>query len=121
MEIAIWHNPKCTTSRKVLARIEAAGFEPTIHRYLDEPPSPAEIAETLEILGIGPWDLLRTRERELIGEVGLDELSRDEANREEWIRLMSANPRLIERPVVLTGDGRGVLARPPERVDELLG
>ncbi len=121
MEIAIWHNPKCTTSRKVLARIEAAGIEPTIHRYLDDPPSPAEIAETLEILGIGPWDLLRKREKELIGELGLDELPRDDANREEWIRLMSANPRLIERPVVLTGDGRGVLARPPERVDELLG
>ncbi len=97
------------------------GLRPTVHRYLDDPPSPAEIAETLEILGIGPWDLLRKREAELIGELGLDELPRDDANREEWIRLMSANPRLIERPVVLTGDGRGVLARPPERVDELIG
>ncbi len=120
MEIAIWHNPRCSTSRKVLERIEAAGFEPTVHRYLDDPPSPAEIAETLEIIGLAPWELVRFKEP-LATELGLDELGRADGDREEWIRLLSANPRLIERPVVLTGDGRGVLARPPERVDELLG
>lgn len=121
MEIAIWHNPKCSTSRKVLERIRDAGYEPTVHRYLDDPPSPAEIAETLDIIGLDPWELLRKREKDLAAEVGLDELPHDDASREEWIRVMSANPRLIERPVVLTGDGRGVLARPVERVDELLG
>jgi len=121
MAITIWHNPKCSTSRKVLARIEAAGEEPSIRRYLDDPPTPAELTETLEVLGIEPWELLRKREQELIAKVDLDELPRDEADRDEWIRMISANPRLIERPVVLTDDGRGALARPPERVDELLG
>lgn len=120
MEIAIWHNPRCSKSRQALALIEAAGIEPTVRDYLGDPPSPAELAETLTILELEPWELARLGEP-LAKETGLAELARDESAREEWIRIMSANPKLIERPVVLRGDGRGVLGRPPERVAELLG
>ena len=56
----------------------------------------------------------------LAKEVGLDQLPREHGAREDWIRLMSANSKLIERPVVLTDDGRGVIGRPPENVNELL-
>ena len=120
MELAIWHNPRCTKSRQTLALIEAAGVIPTIRLYLEDPPSPAELAETIELLGIEPWELARMGEP-LAQEVGLKDLPRDEHNREEWIRLMSANPKLIERPVVITGDGRAVIGRPPENVEDLLG
>lgn len=121
MEITIWHNPKCTTSRKVLERIEATGVKPTIRLYLDDPPSAIELEAALETIGLEPWELLRRRERDLATDLGLADLSRDADDRDRWITTMSANPRLIERPVVLTGDGRGLLARPPESVDELLG
>jgi arsenate reductase len=56
----------------------------------------------------------------LAAELGLADLARDAATREGWIAILSANPRLIERPVVLADDGRAVLARPPEKVSELL-
>jgi arsenate reductase len=120
MEIAIWHNPRCSKSRETLALIKQAGVEPTVRDYLGDPPSPAELAETLAVLGMEPWELARMGEP-LAKETGLKELARDDSTREEWIRTMSANPKLIERPVVLTGDGRGVVGRPPERVEELLG
>jgi len=120
MELAIWHNPRCSKSRQTLALIEEAGAVPTIRLYLDDPPSPAELAETIELLGIEPWELARMGEP-LAKEIGLEELPREESAREEWIRLMSANPKLIERPVVITGDGRAVIGRPPENVEALFG
>ena len=119
MEIAIWHNPRCSKSRQALELIEGAGIEPTVRRYLEDPPSPAELAETLVVLDLDPWELARLGEP-LAKETGLKDLPRDEHSREEWIRIMCANPKLIERPVVLTGDGRGVVGRPPERVHDLL-
>ena len=119
MALAIWHNPRCTKSRQTLALIEDAGVEPSVRLYLEDPPSPAELAETLQVLGVEPWELARLGEA-LAKETGLKELARDEGSREEWIRIMSANPKLIERPVVLTDDGRGVIGRPPENVNELL-
>jgi arsenate reductase len=120
MELAIWHNPRCTKSRQTLALIEAAGIEPTVRLYLEEPPSPAELAETLTLLGLAPWELARLNEP-LAREIGLNELPRDDDTREEWIRLMSANSKVIERPVVIRDDGRAVVGRPPENVEELLG
>lgn len=119
MELAIWHNPRCSKSRQTLGLIEEAGVEPTVRLYLDDPPSPAEIAETLHVLGIEPWELARLGEP-LAKETGLKDLPREEDSREEWIRILAANPKLIERPVVLTDDGRGVIGRPPENVAELL-
>jgi arsenate reductase len=56
----------------------------------------------------------------LAAELGLTDLARDAATRADWIAILSANPRLIERPVVLADDGRAVIARPPEKVAELL-
>lgn len=119
MALTIWHNPRCTKSRQTLELIEAAGVEPSIRPYLDDPPSPAELAGALRALGIEPWDLARMNEP-LAAELGLGHLARDSSTRDEWIRLLSANPRLIERPVVLGDDGRGVIGRPPENVQGLL-
>ena len=119
MELAIWHNPRCSKSRQTLALIEEAGIEPTVRLYLEEPPSPAELAETLTLLDMAPWEMARLQEP-LAREIGLDDLPRDEDSREEWIRLMSANSKVIERPVVIRDDGRAVVGRPPENVNELL-
>jgi arsenate reductase len=117
--LTIWHNPRCSKSRQTLALFEAAGIEPAVRLYLEDPPSPDELAEALRLLGMEPWELARTKEP-LAAEVGLRELARDESSREEWIRVMSANPKLIERPVVVAGDTRARLGRPPENVTDLL-
>jgi arsenate reductase len=117
--LTIWHNPRCSTCRKTLGLITAAGVEPKVRRYLDEPPSPAELDAALAALGLEPWELVRMKEP-LAAELGLAGLARDAATRDEWIAILSANPRLIERPVVIADDGRAVLARPPENVTELL-
>jgi arsenate reductase len=119
MALTIWHNPNCSTCRKTLARIIDAGVEPDVRRYLDDPPIPAELDSALERRGLEPWELVRMKEP-LAAELGLTDLARDPATRADWIAILSANPRLIERPVVLADDGRAVIARPPEKVAELL-
>jgi arsenate reductase len=119
MALTIWHNPHCTKSRLTLERIEAAGVEPEVRRYLDDPPSPAELEPALRALGIEPWELARMNEP-LAAELGLPDLPRDAPSRDRWIAILSAHPRLIERPGVLADDGRAVIGRPPENVDELL-
>lgn len=115
----IWHNPRCSKSRATLARIEAAGVEPVIRRYLDDAPTTAELADALSRLGIEPWDLVRMGEAVAV-ELSLADWPRDEASRDRWLVAMTTHPSLIERPVVLADDGRAVLGRPPEGVDELL-
>ena len=61
MTVTIWHNPKCATSRKVLASILAEGIEPNVVEYVRNPPSGAEIKAALKEMGIGPRQLLRRR------------------------------------------------------------
>ena len=59
--VTIWHNPKCGTSRKVLAAIRARGIEPDVVEYLEDPPGAAEIRSALKDMGIGPRRLLHRR------------------------------------------------------------
>jgi arsenate reductase (glutaredoxin) len=112
----IWHNPRCSKSRQALALLQEAGVEPRVRRYLDDPPSPAELDDALRRLGLQPWQLARTGEP-VAEELGLAEWPDD---RERWIAALCAHPILIERPVVLADDGRAVLGRPPEAVEALL-
>jgi len=114
--LTIWHNPRCSKSRQTLALIEAAGIEPAVRLYLEDPPSPDELAEALRLLGMEPWELARMGEP-VAGELGLKDLPHERAR---WIELMAANPILIERPILVTGDGRAVLGRPPEAIEALL-
>ena len=115
MAVTIWHNPKCATSRKVLASIRAKGIEPTVVEYLKEPPSAAEIRAVLKEMGIRPRELLRRRGTPY-DELGFDKPKWTDS---ELIAAMAKHPILIERPVVRTGKGTR-LGRPPERVKEIL-
>jgi arsenate reductase len=115
MVVTIWHNPKCATSRKVLASIRAKGIEPTVVEYLKEPPSAAEIRAVLKEMGIRPRELLRRRGTPY-DELGLDNPKWTDS---QLIAAMAKHPILIERPVVRTGKGTR-LGRPPERVKEIL-
>lgn len=110
MKTTIWHNPRCSKSRQTLALLEERGISPAVRLYLDDAPSIAEMTEVLQQLGIKPWELLR-RGEQVFKALGLDKDTADEA----LIKAMSANPILIERPIVIHGGG-AALGRPPESV-----
>ena len=113
-DITIWHNPRCSKSRISLALLTEQGVEPIEVRYLETPPSKAEIKRVLELLGIAPIALMRR------GEAALKalQLSSDSTD-EQLLEAMASHPILIERPVVFR-DNKAVIGRPPENVLELL-
>lgn len=114
MKVSIFHNPRCSKSRQTLALLEGKGIEPEVVEYLTNPPSEAEIEGLLKKLGIGPRDLMRTKEA-VYKELGLSDVSDDR----RLIRAMAENPILIERPIVVKGE-RAAIGRPPESVLDIL-
>jgi arsenate reductase (glutaredoxin) len=115
MAVVIWHNPKCSTSRNVLAMIKAKGIEPEIIEYAKSPPTVADIKAVLKETGLTARDLLRRRGSPY-DDLGLDDPKLTEA---KLIEAMHRHPLLIERPVVRTRKGTR-LCRPAERVNEIL-
>lgn len=113
--VTIFHNPKCSVSRKVLARLRAAGLDPIVVDYLASPPSALRLAELAEKAGLHPRAMIRKREA-VFAELGraLEEYTAAAA-----IAVMAEHPILIERPIVVRGE-RVLVARPPERVEALL-
>lgn len=110
----IYHNPRCSKSRGALALLEERGITPEVVRYLDTPPTREEMAGLLAKLGMRPSELVRRGEDVFRTEYAGRELSED-----EWLDALVTHPVLIERPIVVSGD-RAVVARPPEKVLELL-
>ena len=116
MAVQIWHNPRCSKSRQALQIIEGSGAELEIRRYLDHPPSIAELDRVLKMLGMEPIELARLNEG-VAKEMGLKDKNLD---RKKWLEVMVQHPILIDRPIVITEDGRAVLGRPPEAVKVVL-
>ncbi len=114
MKPVIWHNPRCSKSRKTLELIRAEGFDPDIVEYLNEPPGVDDIEVVLKKLNIEPKELMRKGES-IFKELNLG----SESNWNNLITAMRENPILIERPVVLAGD-KAALGRPPEDVLKIL-
>ena len=112
----IWHNPRCSKSRQTLAIVQEKGIEPTIIKYLESPPTEAQLKDALTLLGIGPRQLLRRGESDY-KELGL---SNPDLTDQEIILAMVTHPKLIERPIVFH-DGKAAIGRPPESVLEILG
>lgn len=110
----IYHNPRCQKSRQTLKILQDAQVDFEIRKYLDDPPSREELQVVLEKLGINPLSLIRKNE-----DLYKNEYKGKDLTNEEWIDVMVAHPRLIERPVVIHGD-QAVIGRPPENVRELL-
>ncbi|WP_442885432.1 arsenate reductase (glutaredoxin) [Amaricoccus sp.] len=114
-EFVIYHNPACGTSRNVLAAIREAGIEPRVVKYLETPPSRAELEALIAAMGIPVRDLLR-RQGTPFAELGLDDPALTDA---ALIDAMMAHPILINRPIVVSP--RGVkLCRPSQAVADLL-
>ncbi len=114
MAVKIYHNPRCSKSRQTLALLQDKGVEPEIIEYLKTPPTTEELTVILGKLGIEARALMRTKEA-VYKELGLADVQDETA----LIAAMSANPTLIERPIVVKG-GAAALGRPPEQVLEIL-
>jgi len=115
MEVAIYHNPACGTSRNVLAALRDAGYEPKVIEYLKAPPDRKTLKVLLKQMGKKVRDILRKRGTPY-EELGLDNPALDE---EALFDAIEKHPILIERPIVVMGE-RAALCRPAETVQELI-
>lgn len=115
MDIIIYHNPDCGTSRNTLGLIRNAGIEPHIIDYLKCPPTRARLEDLIARMGIAPRDLLREKGTPY-AELGLGDPALGDA---ALIDAMMAHPILINRPIVVTPVGVR-LCRPSEAVLDLL-
>jgi arsenate reductase len=115
-KIRIYHNPRCSKSRQTKAILDDRNLDYDVIEYLQHPPSEQELKKILMLLGKTPLDVIRSGEK-LFKELGLSK--QDERNDDEWIRIMVANPKLIERPIVVNGN-RAAMGRPPEAVLDIL-
>ena len=106
MNATIWHNPRCSKSRAALAMLTDAGATVTVVEYLKDPPPRDELARVYARAGIAPRAALRADAPPV-------------ADDDAALDLMARDPATIERPVVQTAKGV-VIARPPERVRDLL-
>jgi arsenate reductase len=109
----IYHNPRCTTSRKTLDLLRDNGIEPDVVQYLKTPPSRAQLVKMIKDAGIDVRTAVRKRESLY------DELNLADASDDELLDAMAEHPILIERPFVVTPKGTR-LARPIDAVREIL-
>lgn len=111
----IFHNPRCSKSRQTLALLEERGIQPEVVRYLETPPTADELKSILALLGKSPRELMRKGEDAYKSLA----LADDSLTDDQLIQAMVENPKLIERPIVLS-NGKAALGRPPESVLAIL-
>lgn len=113
-DLTVWYNPACSKCRTAHALLAERGVDADYVRYLDDAPGRADLEAVLDLLGTDdPRAITRTGEA-LYAELGLAG-----ADRDALLDALAAHPVLIERPIAIRG-GRAVVARPPERILELL-
>lgn len=112
--INILHNSRCSKSREALQYLETQHIEFDIRNYLDEPLSVDEINAVLAKLGLNAKDIIRTNEN-----LWKENFKGKEYTEEELISILSENPKLIQRPIIIKGE-KAVIGRPLENVIELL-
>lgn len=116
MTVTIYHNPRCSKSRETLALLHERGITPNVVAYLEQPPSPEEIRNLLALLGLDDARALMRKGEAEYKELGLADPSLDQ---DALIAAMASHPRLIERPIVVSGQ-QAALGRPPENVLAIL-
>lgn len=110
----IYHNPRCRKSRETLQLLEDAGENVKIVKYLEDPPSEAQLKQLLKQLQLKPMELIRKGES-----LWKEQFKGKSFSEEELIAIMHQNPKLIERPIVVK-NGKAKIGRPPESVKEIL-
>lgn len=111
----LYYNPDCSKSRAALQLLREHGIEPEQVDYRARPPSVDELRELVRLLGVPAGELLRSSDEEARS-LGLDAAT---LSPEAALEAVAAHPRLMQRPILVHGD-RGLIARPPERVLELV-
>ena len=113
-DTSVYFNPSCSKCRTAQGILQERGLDADYIQYLDTPPTLADLRRLMGLLGIeDPRAMMRR------GEAVYDELRLDDADDEQLLAAIVQHPILLERPIVVRGD-RAVIARPPERVLELL-
>ncbi|KEY60297.1 arsenate reductase (glutaredoxin) [Serratia sp. DD3] len=114
--ITLYHNPRCSKSRETLTLLQQQGVEPEVILYLETPPSVAELKTLLQQLGFSSARELMRKKEDTYQEL---KLSDETLSEEQLLAAMVANPKLIERPIVVKGN-QARIGRPPEQVLEII-
>ena len=114
-EFIIYHNPRCSKSRQTLQLLREAGIEPAIVEYLKTPLDKEELVNISQLLGLRPKDFVRKTEKDFKDNHLSERLDDDD----KIIEAMSLFPKIIERPIVVSGD-EAVIGRPPENAQKLI-
>jgi arsenate reductase len=112
--VTIYHNNRCSKSRGACEILKSNGIETQLIEYLKTPPTELEIKDILKKLDMKAADLVRKGE-----EIYKTNFAGREYSEEDWIKILAANPVLIERPIIVNGN-RAVIGRPVEKVLEIL-
>jgi len=112
-EWVLWFDARCSASKRTLELLRERGVEPVLRRFLEEPPTPEELAALVARLGV-PAHAVARRDADEYQALRLS----DRTPHDELLGALAQHPRILERPIVVAG-GRAVVARPPERVLEL--
>lgn len=110
----IYHNPRCSKSREGLQILEKSNEEFEVVKYLDDPLSFQQLTEIIGKIGIQPIELVRKNEK-----IWKDEYKGKDLSKTQIVQAMVDNPKLIERPIVVTEHG-AVIGRPSSEIQDLL-
>ncbi|WEJ84614.1 arsenate reductase (glutaredoxin) [Kluyvera intermedia] len=114
--VTIYHNPRCSKSRETLSLLNDNGIDPDVVLYLETPPDSATLRKLLTMLGMNSARELMRQKEDLYKELNLSD---SQLSEEALIQAMVDNPKLIERPIVVS-NGQARIGRPPEQVLEIV-
>lgn len=114
MSVVIYHNPRCSKSRQTLALLEEKGIQPEVVKYLETPPSVDDLKALFTQLELTDVRAMMRTKEDIYKELDLKS-----ADEETLFSAMAENPKLIERPIVVS-NGKARHGRPPEQVLEIL-
>jgi arsenate reductase (glutaredoxin) len=110
MNLTIYHNSSCSTSRKALDFLESTYGNIEIRNYISNPPSVVELTEVLKKMNVNAVHILRKKDK-----VYIEKFKDKILTNQEWIKAMSENPSMIERPIII-GDTKAWLGRPLDKL-----
>lgn len=114
--VKIYHNPRCSKSRDTLSLLKTNGIDPEVVLYLETPPDAATLRQLLKMLNMSSARKLMRQKEDLYKSLNLAD---PQLSEEALIQAMVENPKLIERPIVVS-HGQARIGRPPEQVLEIV-
>jgi len=112
--IEIYHNPRCSKSRKGLQILEQTGKDFKIIKYLEDTPNFQKLNKIIKLLKIKPIELVRENEK-----IWKEHIKNSNLSDNELIKIMVKHPNLIERPIVINGN-KATIGRPPSKILEII-